>query len=199
MPLCGARRAAKVGHPVPRAASPPVRLVPSTRSPRPAPLAALLLLLGLTAAACDRTDAPAADSTATPALTFETGGVRLLTRRDTIPMRVELAVSPEQKQLGLMERRSLPPNGGMLFVYDSTQPPTAAFWMYRTRIPLDIAYIDSAGVIGSIVRMEPCTSDLEATACPTYPANVPFLWALEVPAGWFAQKGVAVGDRVVRE
>src|SRR5581483_835712 len=87
-------------------------------------------------------------------------------------------------------------NAGMLFVYPTTQPNTAAFWMYRTRIPLDIAYIDSTGAIGNIVVMEPCTAVL-AQGCPSYPARVAFRAALEVNKGYFARHQVATGDHVL--
>ena len=156
-----------------------------------------LTIMMLALGACSR-DTPATDqdTAAPPVLAFETAPVRLITARDTIELQTELARTAEQKQLGLMERRSLPERAGMLFVYDSTQPPTSAFWMYRTRIPLDIAFIDSAGVIRSIVPMVPCTSDV-ADACPNYPAGAPFRAALEVNAGFFRRAGVGVGDRVL--
>jgi uncharacterized membrane protein (UPF0127 family) len=98
--------------------------------------------------------------------------------------------------MGLMERRSLAPDAGMVFLFDSTQPKDGGFWMYRTRIPLDIAYIDSAGIIGSIVAMEPCTAIL-TDGCPTYPAGVPYRATLEVGRGFFREHRLGVGDRVV--
>jgi uncharacterized membrane protein (UPF0127 family) len=129
-------------------------------------------------------------------LPFDTARVRLLTRTDTLRLVVELAVRPEQHTLGLMERRQLPDSAGMLFLYDATQPDSSAYWMYRTLIPLDIAYIDSAGTIRSIRHMEPCRTML-AQGCPTYPAGAPFRAALEVNAGYFARHGVRTGDRVL--
>src|SRR3982751_6842294 len=89
-------------------------------------------------------------------LHFDTARVRLSTRTDTLHLLLELAASGEQHTLGLMERRALPDSAGMLFLYSATQPATDAYWMYRTRIPLDIAFIDSAGTIRTINRMEPC-------------------------------------------
>jgi len=94
--------------------------------------------------------------------------------------------------MGLMERRRLADSAGMLFVYDSTQPPDAGFWMYRTRIPLDIAFLDSAGVIRAIRSMTPCPATV-AQGCPTYTPDVPYRYALEVNAGFFARHGIAVG------
>jgi hypothetical protein len=129
-------------------------------------------------------------------LAFDTARVRLLARADTLRLVVELAVKPEQHTLGLMERRQLPDSAGMLFLYDATQPDSSAYWMYRTLIPLDIAYIDSAGTIRSIRHMEPCRTML-AQGCPTYPAGAPFRAALEVNAGYFARHAVQLGDRVI--
>lgn len=129
-------------------------------------------------------------------LPFDTAQIRIARAKDTSKLTLELAESDEQKTLGLMERRTLAPDAGMLFLYPTTQPATSAFWMFRTRIPLDIAYVDSSGVIRSIVAMQPCESQL-AQGCPTYPSGAPYRAALEVNAGFFARKGIRVGDRVL--
>jgi uncharacterized membrane protein (UPF0127 family) len=68
--------------------------------------------------------------------------------------------------------------------------------MYRTRIPLDIAFLDSAGVIRAVRSMTPCTATI-AQGCPTYTPDVPYQFALEVNAGYFARHGVGVGDSVL--
>jgi uncharacterized protein len=140
------------------------------------------------------------DDAATPVnLRFESAPLRVITRTDTIRLVVELAASGEQKSTGLMERRQLADTAGMLFVYDSLQPPEAGFWMYRTRIPLDIAYADASGRIRSIQHMVPCETSIPQ-GCPTYPPGVPYQYALEVNGGFFARRGVAVGDSIgVRE
>lgn len=127
---------------------------------------------------------------------FDSARVRLMTARDTLHLDVELAVTSPQKTMGLMERRHLPSNAGMLFVYDSTQPADAGFWMFRTRLPLDIAFLDSAGVVRSVRTMQPCAATL-AQGCPTYTPDVPYRYALEVNAGYFKQHGVNVGSRIV--
>ena len=143
-------------------------------------------------------DAPADDPATPPSLRFDRSAVRIITATDTIPLAVELAVSGEQKSTGLMERRQLADTAGMLFVYDSSQPPDAGFWMYRTRIPLDIAYVDSAGRIRAIQHMAPCESAIPE-GCPTYPPGVPYQYALEVNGGFFARRRVTVGDAVLGE
>jgi len=129
-------------------------------------------------------------------LPFDSTDVRIVSDRDTVIVRAELALSSEQKTLGLMERRRLSNNAGMLFVYDSTQPSDAGFWMYRTRIPLDIAFIDSAGVIRAILAMLPCETTVPQ-GCATYPPNVPYRYALEVNAGFFQTHSIAVGDSLL--
>jgi uncharacterized protein len=132
----------------------------------------------------------------TSVLPFDTANVRLVSSTDTAMLTLELAESTEQHTLGLMERRSLAANAGMLFVYPNTQPESSAFWMFRTRIPLDIAFIDSAGVIRTIQTMKPCESRM-IEGCPSYPAGAPYRVALEMNAGYFAQNRVNVGDRVL--
>lgn len=127
---------------------------------------------------------------------FDTSIVRLATAHDTLRLVTELAYTPDQHSVGLMERRHLPDSAGMLFTYSSTQPDSAAYWMYRTRLPLDIAFIDSAGAIRTIRHMVPCPTTLPE-GCPSYPAGAPFRAALEVNAGYFARHSVAVGDVVV--
>ena len=127
---------------------------------------------------------------------FDSAQVRLVGRSDTIPLRVQLAVSAEQRSMGLMERRRLADDAGMLFVYDSTQPPDAGFWMFRTLIPLDIAFVDSAGVIRSIRAMVPCTATI-AEGCKSYTPDVPYRYALEVNAGFLARHGVVAGNRLL--
>jgi uncharacterized protein len=136
------------------------------------------------------------DTTYEHVMSFDTTRLHLAGANDTVALHVELAVKPEQQSMGLMERRRLASNAGMLFVYDSTQPPDASFWMYRTRIPLDIAFADSAGVIRSIRSMAPCPTDLPQ-ACPNYRPDVPYRYALEVNAGFFARHRIVVGNTLL--
>jgi uncharacterized membrane protein (UPF0127 family) len=152
-----------------------------------------LVLLGAVSA-CNREGASTTDYGVI--LHFDTARVRLSTKTDTLRLLVELATTPDQHSLGLMERRDLPDSAGMLFLYSTTQPASGAYWMYRTRIPLDIAFIDSAGTIRTIHRMEPCTT-LLAEGCPNYPAGAPFRAALEVNAGYFDRHRIQPGDRLL--
>jgi uncharacterized protein len=129
-------------------------------------------------------------------LRFDTARVRVASATDTVTLTVELAESPEQQRLGLMERRTLAEDAGMLFVYADTQPANAGFWMHRTRIPLDIAFVDDSGVIRAIRAMEPCATEL-AEGCPTYEPGTSYRAALETSRGYFARRGIRVGDRVL--
>jgi uncharacterized membrane protein (UPF0127 family) len=127
---------------------------------------------------------------------FDTARVRIATATDTLALITELARTNEQRTMGLMERLQLSDSSAMLFMYDATQPATTAFWMFRTRIPLDIAFVDSTGVIRATHRMVPCEA-ATVQRCPTYPAGVPYRAALEVNAGFFERRKVKLGDRVI--
>jgi uncharacterized membrane protein (UPF0127 family) len=110
-------------------------------------------------------------------------------------LEVEVARTIPQRSRGLMERDQLAERAGMLFLYDRPQSSRNGFWMYRTRIPLDIAFIDEAGRIAEIHRMEPCIASRPGE-CPVTRPAVPYRAALEVNAGAFEAMGVAAGDCV---
>jgi uncharacterized membrane protein (UPF0127 family) len=131
-----------------------------------------------------------------PALPFASAHMHLIAGADTVRLLAQLAESQDQHSLGLMERRHLPDSAGMLFLYHDEQPSSAAFWMFRTRIPLDIAFLDSLGTIRSIQHMVPCPTDF-AQGCPSYPPGVPYRAALEVNAGYFARHKLDLGSRLV--
>ncbi|MEX0891828.1 MAG: DUF192 domain-containing protein [Gemmatimonadota bacterium] len=158
----------------------------------------------LTLAACEGAPEPAADP-APPApageldgVTFDTASARVLTDTDTLPITVELAATEAQRAYGLMDRESLPEDHGMLFTYGAEQPGSAGFWMYRTLIPLDIAFLDGDGRIVAVLQMDPCRSaDPAQCRVATYAPGVPYRSALEMARGWFAVRGVGVGDQVV--
>lgn len=129
-------------------------------------------------------------------MSFDRQLVPIVTGTDTVVVKAEVARTPEQRAMGLMERPSLAADSGMLFLYDMDQPDNSGFWMFRTRIPLDIAFADSAGTIRAILTMQPCQATL-AAGCPSYNPNVPYRYALETNAGFFARRKVAVGSRML--
>ena len=110
-------------------------------------------------------------------------------------LRVEVARTERERQRGLMGREHLDEDAGMLFLYRDTQSPRSGFWMYRTLIPLDIAFIDGDGRIAAVFTMWPCGSANPAECPVTYP-GVPYRAALEVNAGAFERWGVEEGDCV---
>jgi uncharacterized membrane protein (UPF0127 family) len=100
----------------------------------------------------------------------------------------ELARLPHERSRGLMFRRTLAPDSGMLFIFDAAE--RQRFWMKNTLIPLSIAFADTAGAITDI---------LEMTALDTatdYSASVPARYALEMNRGWFAANAVRPGDTI---
>jgi len=151
----------------------------------------LIILLAVALAACERGDVPETTDYSDVG-GFDTTTLRIITARDTLQLTAEVAATDDQHQLGLMERTSLGENSGMIFRYPTVQDTSAGFWMFRTRIPLDIAFIDSVGRIVSIRNMVPCESP-NGQVCPTYSPGARYQNALEVNAGWFARNGVTTG------
>lgn len=100
---------------------------------------------------------------------------------------VELARTDAERTKGLMFRRSLPEDGGMLFLFDETTDH--GFWMRNTLIPLDMIFIDEDGRIAGIVESaEPLTLTNRSIGKPSR-------YVLEVKGGWSRAHGVAAGDR----
>jgi len=100
---------------------------------------------------------------------------------------VEIAATPDQQERGLMFRKSLAPNRGMIFPYDP--PQEVGFWMKNTLIPLDIVYIRANGTIAHIVNAEP----MDLTPLPS---GEPVVLVLEIAGGRAAQLGIKDGDKV---
>lgn len=119
-----------------------------------------------------------------------------ITAKKVIPVTLELAESYLQRQKGLMARTALEENTGMLFIYQHQQSADYGFWMYKTLLHLDIAYMNSQGVIGNIRNMVPCSS-AHAENCPAYPADVEFSQAVEMNKGFFASHLITIGDQLV--
>jgi uncharacterized membrane protein (UPF0127 family) len=96
-------------------------------------------------------------------------------RLDGVPFRPELAMTPAQRSLGLMNRTRAP-RDGMLFVFPETT--TGGFWMKNTLVPLTIVFFDSAGKRVRKLSMTPCRKD----PCPIYDPGRPYRFALELRA-----------------
>ncbi|MDR2240900.1 MAG: DUF192 domain-containing protein [Zoogloeaceae bacterium] len=96
----------------------------------------------------------------------------------------EVAHTASERATGLMNRTSLPAHRGMLFVFP--EAGVQCFWMKNTLIPLSIAFLDDEGRIVQIADMQPQSLD---NHCSLKPVR----YALEMNAGWFAQRGLTAG------
>ena len=104
-----------------------------------------------------------------------------------VRVRVELARTPEEQARGLMYRRSLPEDGGMLFLFDRAEP--RRFWMRNTYIPLDMIFLDDQRVV---VGIEENTVPLDETGRgPDRPAQ----YVVEVKGGYARSHGIGIGAR----
>ena len=102
-------------------------------------------------------------------------------------IRAEVAADFGTRMQGLMHRKSLGTNAGMLFVFDESA--IHCMWMKNTLIPLSVAFIDQSGTILNIADMQPHS---EQSHC----ASAPAVFALEMTKGWFAQRGVKPGMKL---
>lgn len=122
-----------------------------------------------------------AEGPARPVVTIEQG-------ETSASITVELAITPQQRAQGLMYRRALEDDAGMLFIVPTES--RGGFWMRNTYIPLDIAYIGPDLTIVDIRRGTPLD---ETILTP----SAPYRYVLEVNAGWFEARGLGVGARVI--
>ncbi|HEU4442077.1 MAG TPA: DUF192 domain-containing protein [Burkholderiales bacterium] len=102
-------------------------------------------------------------------------------------IRAEVAADFSTRGRGLMHRKGLAPNAGMLFIFDG--PSQQCMWMKNTYIPLSVAFLDEQGTIINIADMQPHS---EQTHCSARPA----LYALEMARGWFAERGIKPGVKL---
>jgi len=133
--------------------------------------------------------APAAPTNVVP----ERGTVTIVQGNKRFTMVVEVAKTPATRAQGLMFRKSLDENTGMLFVFEEASP--VAFWMKNTLIPLSVAFVDRRGQIVNIQDM-PVALDPEKGPFDFYQSGKPVLLALEVNQGFFARRGFTVGARL---
>jgi len=101
---------------------------------------------------------------------------------------VEVAATPGQQETGLMFRRSLAGDRGMIFPYDP--PQDVAFWMKNTLIPLDMVFIRADGTIARIA------ANTVPESLEPVPSGEPVAAVLEIRGGRAAELGIREGDRV---
>lgn len=99
----------------------------------------------------------------------------------------EVASSIDERTRGLMYRKAMPANHGMLFIFP--EAGVQCFWMKNTLIPLSIAFLDEKGLIVNLAEMRPQSLD-------NHCSRKPVRFALEMNAGWFKQRGLAAGARI---
>ncbi len=99
----------------------------------------------------------------------------------------QVALTPEQHQIGLMYRTEMPQGEGMLFVFPN--PSQQCFWMKNTVLPLTAAFVADDGSIVNLEDMKPQTTDSHCSARPVR-------YVLEMNQGWFAKKGIKPGMKL---
>jgi hypothetical protein len=102
-------------------------------------------------------------------------------------IQAQVASTPQQRAIGLMHRRDMPTNEGMLFVFE--QPGTQCFWMKNTLLPLTAAFVADDGTVVNLADMKPQSLDSHCSAKPVR-------YVLEMHQGWFAKRGIQAGQRL---
>lgn len=102
-------------------------------------------------------------------------------------IQAEVAQTPAQRQIGLMNRPTMGTNEGMLFVFEA--PAQQCFWMKNTLLPLSIAFLADDGTVVNIEDMKPQALDSHCSAKAVR-------YALEMNQGWFAKRGIKPGTRL---
>jgi uncharacterized membrane protein (UPF0127 family) len=115
-------------------------------------------------------------NTGLPTIELKTGIYRI---------QAELADAPKTREIGLMNRTSMPTNSGMLFIFE--QKAGHCFWMNNTKIPLSIAFIADDGKIVNIEEMQAETTN---NHCPTAAIR----YALEMNKQWFSDRVIVPGS-----
>lgn len=108
-------------------------------------------------------------------------------RGQDVVLDCEVARTEKDKERGLMFRKALAKNRGMIFVYN--KPEEMNFWMRNTVLPLSIAYVHEKLFIASIHDMKPLNLDVVSS-------DIPVLYAVEVNQGWFKSNSILSGNRM---
>ena len=139
--------------------------------------AALSLVILVTLAACDAAGGDGLEA------------LRIVTAGGTHDFQVEIATDDASRARGLMDRRFMPADHGMLFEFDREAPE--AFWMKDTYIPLDMIFISRSGIVTKIA------ADAEPLSERGIPSGPPCMAVLELNGGAAAKIGLKVGDKVL--
>ncbi len=150
---------------------------------------AALLVAALLLPGCASLSSPGSSSALSGTTTLP------VTLPDGTQIRAELAITPEEQARGLMFRDVLPPNYGMLFIAPDVSP--RAFWMFQTRIPLDIIWLDEDRRVVEISAHTPPCGSQDPRNCPNYGGQAPSKYVLELAAGEAEAHGIGVGARIL--
>lgn len=147
-----------------------------------------ILALGLaTAAMHTQAQAPSQQQQQQPQGTPQLGLQRTSLTAGMYLIDAQVALSPREREIGLMFRKDMPAQEGMLFVFE--QPATQCFWMRNTILPLTAAFVADDGTIVNLADMKPMTED---SHCSTKPVR----YVLEMNKGWFDKRGIKAGTRL---
>ncbi|MDF1609923.1 DUF192 domain-containing protein [Hoeflea sp. YIM 152468] len=127
-----------------------------------------------------------AQAAATP-LPVDSERLVIQTAAGPVRIAVELALTPETRARGLMNRESMAPDHGMLFKFDQTRP--VMMWMKNTPLPLDMLFLDEGGTIVGIVK------DTIPYSETIISSPSPVRYVLELNAGTADRRGIAPGDK----
>ena len=153
----------------------------------------LVILISLLLLGCSsETETRLADNSR-PLLAQEEGqklpiGAKIILEEQVIEL--EVAQTSEQQRLGLMYRKSLAKNRGMIFVFDQLRP--VRFWMKNVSIPLDMIFLANGQVKAVISEVPPCNVD----PCPTYGPDSLINQVIELGSGQAVELGIEEGDRL---
>lgn len=112
----------------------------------------------------------------------------IYTRTGEVPLRLEVAATPNARMTGLMDRDSIGPQDGMLFLFATEHD--YGFWMKNTNIPLDILFVDAKRRIVHIA------AQMLPHSLAEHKPPVPVLSAIELDGGRASRDGIAVGDHL---
>ncbi|MDA8521125.1 DUF192 domain-containing protein [Acidovorax sp. NCPPB 4044] len=99
----------------------------------------------------------------------------------------QVALTPQERQIGLMNRKDMPPQEGMLFVF--SEPAVQCFWMKNTLLPLTAAFVADDGTIVNLADMKPQTLD-------SHCSDKPVRFVLEMNQGWFSKRSIKPGSKL---
>ena len=153
----------------------------------------LVLMLPLSAANFSQQSAGGSNISAGPQ--FKDDGQLVFVKHGTNAtiklIQIQIADNDDERAEGLMWRKFMPEDDGMLFIFDDEEPQT--FWMKNTYIPLDMVFADKSG---NIVSIYPEAAPLSEASIPS---GEPAKYVVEVNGGFCARFGIGVGDRIVFE